>query len=125
MRSKTLLLLSLFSVLLLSTECKKKLFEKITFEGTTYSRSTGLPLSGVKVTLKACGAGGGDASVSCTNNQFVIGEATSDGSGHFSITEKAAKSDNYFVWYNGNNGVNMHGVSGGELYTLSDIYVSQ
>jgi hypothetical protein len=96
---KIITTLALACLIFTNVGCKKKLFKKITFEGVVYDHKTnGVPVAGIKVTLKACGGGSGDKVMTCSYDQFTIGEATTDASGHFYIHNKAASSDVYFVY---------------------------
>lgn len=124
--SKIVAFAILLSVVCLTTTCKKRLFKKISYQGTVFDhRTNGVPVAGVKITLKACGGGSSDAAFYCSGSQFVIGEATTDASGHFSINEKAASSDVYFVWFSNTEYNPGDGVSSKELNTrFSSVFLA-
>jgi hypothetical protein len=107
---------------------KQKRFKSITFEGVCYhSVASQIPEEGVSVILSACATTFGEVKESCSDNQFQIGTAVTDASGHFIIKAKAARSGFYFVRYGKNNyggEVNAgHGMDEGQLKKNSTIYV--
>jgi hypothetical protein len=126
--STSLLFAFLFSISFVSSTCsKQKRFKEITYEGFCYhSIATPTPEEGVTVTLSGCGTTFGEVTETCSGQQFEIGKSTTDGSGHFKITGKAARSGSYFVTTVKNNSGNKvnsgHGMDESKLKSQSTIY---
>jgi len=118
--SKIALIFIFGGIVFFNTTCtKQKWFASVTYEGHVYDHS-GNPASGISVVLNACMPTGvtGDQMSTCDghNHEFEVGRTSTDASGHFRIHEKAARSGNYFVAFNG-IGWNMEGVGEETLNT--------
>lgn len=86
---------------------KQKAFKYVTYDGHIFHKD-GRAAAGTLVTLRACLPGNSDSQQTCGggNRLFEIGNCKTDGNGHFKIHEKAAQTDNYFVFYTDSLGRN-------------------
>ena len=89
--SKIFLFVILLGIMLLNATCKRKAFEKVTWQGTVWDSLGGKPVQGIWVSLVACDAGNQESQC----NNFTVGQAETDASGHFYIHDNAARSDRY------------------------------
>lgn len=81
------------TLIMFSATCsKKRLFKKMSYEGTLLDTIGGAPVSGVCIYLRACIP---TAKEQC--DMYDVGQCYTDASGHFSIHEKAARSDRYEI----------------------------
>jgi hypothetical protein len=112
MKIKIFLFLILSCIMIIYSNCKKKLFSHLSCNGYVINLNTNLPVQGAIVTLKACGGGDSDSWDDCPSHKFKIGNATTDATGHFIIEGKKSRIDEYFYVVKHNNaelGVNTKG----------------
>lgn len=96
MRIKTIIVICTGSFLLFTSCSKQRLIGKVICEGHIYNINDD-GVEGIKVTLQACNPH--DGRNFCA--RFDLGSATTDASGYYKITEKAARSDRYYINGNG------------------------
>jgi hypothetical protein len=97
-------ILFILSVVVLLVTCNKSETTSVDliYQGHVYHSSSGTPASGIVVVLSACDFHtSADKMHICDCNTFNIGKSTTDTLGHFYIKGKEARSDHYFVGFNG------------------------
>jgi hypothetical protein len=95
--SKVFIPILLLVIIILNTNCEKKIFSKVTYEGYLYDTIGGKPIQGVWIVLQACDAP--NTQDECDN--YTVGQSVTDASGHFYIHNDAARSNRYSVEING------------------------
>ncbi len=110
--SKIALIFILGGIVFLNATCsKQKWFKKVTYEGRIYDSLGGHPIQRVYISLNACDP----SSHNDECNNFSLGQTSTDAEGHFSIHNKAARSNRYDIVVKGTHISPFFRISGDEL----------
>lgn len=115
---KIVFLIFILGGVILNIACtKKKIFKRVTWEGTLYDSIGGKPVEGYWITLNACYPM--DGRNSCET--FPVASSQTDASGHFKIGAQAARSNRYFAYW-GNASIQDDGAGALENYKTIYLY---